>query len=304
MNSADFLEIWPSSTGILDLPPDADSLALASMVRLRTEWGERRGEVANQGALAVFAEQLQREWAIETGQIENLYTIERGVTETLIEQGFSAALLPHGSTDRPTAEVLALITDQQNALQGLIDFVKQDRPLSTGYIKELHAAMTRSQATTEAFDPQGNRMEVPLLRGEWKRHPNFPRRGGRVYRYCPPEQTQSEMERLVSFHLEHQKRGIPAEVEATWLHHRFTQIHPFQDGNGRVARALASLVLIRAEMFPLIVPMTEKTIYLESLELADQGSLGSLILLTARRQQIELQKATDLIRKLTSADLN
>jgi len=23
----------------------------------------------------------------------------------------------------------------------------------------------------------------------------------------------------------------PPEIEAAWLHHRFTQIHPFQDGN-------------------------------------------------------------------------
>ena len=158
--------------------------------------------------------------------------------------------------------------------------------------------MTRSQATTEAIDPQGNRTEVPLLRGEWKRHPNSPRRKEKVYRFCPPEQTQSEMERLVDLHLTHQSLGIAAEVEAAWFHHRFTQIHPFEDGNGRVARALASLVLIRAEMFPLIVRMTEKTIYLESLERTDQSNLGSLILLIARRQQIEYQKATNLIRKI------
>ena len=43
---------------------------------------------------------------------------------------------------------------------------------------------------------------------------------------------------------EHQGCGVPLEVEAAWLHHRFTQIHPFEDGNGRVARALASLVFI------------------------------------------------------------
>jgi Fic family protein len=299
MTPDEILEIWPSKTGILDLPAEAEALPLPSMDRLRSEWALRRKEVVDREVLEVFANQLQREWAIETGQIENLYSIERGVTETLIEQGFSAALLPHGSTDKPTAEVLALITDQQNALQGLFDFVKQDRPLSTGYIKELHAAMTQSQPTTEAIDPQGNRTEVPLLRGEWKRHQNYPRRDGKIYRYCPPEQTQSEMERLVAMHLGHQVVGIPSEVEAAWLHHRFTQIHPFQDGNGRVARALASLVLIRAEMFPLIVPMLEKQTYLESLERADQGNLKSLILLVGRRQQIEFQKAVDLFSKIT-----
>ena len=42
------------------------------------------------------------------------------------------------------------------------------------------------------------------------------------------------------------------EVEAAWLHHRFGQIHPFQDGNGRVARALATMIFLRAGFVPLV----------------------------------------------------
>ncbi|MDR3602618.1 MAG: Fic family protein [Desulfosporosinus sp.] len=33
-------------------------------------------------------------------------------------------------------------------------------------------------------------------------------------------------------------------VKAAFLHHVFVQIHPFQDGNGRIARLLTSFVLI------------------------------------------------------------
>jgi Fic family protein len=46
-------------------------------------------------------------------------------------------------------------------------------------------------------------------------------------------------------------------VQAAWLHHRFTQIHPFADGNGQVARAIASLVFIEAGWFPLILKRDE-----------------------------------------------
>jgi Fic family protein len=37
----------------------------------------------------------------------------------------------------------------------------------------------------------------------------------------------------------------PHPVEtAAFLHHRFVEIHPFTDGNGRVARLLSNLYLI------------------------------------------------------------
>lgn len=293
----DTLEIWPNETGILDLPDDLAPLTLSSMDQLRQAWSQKRAALAESDALQTFSDQLQREWAIETGQIENLYDIERGITMTLIEQGFSAAILERGSTNKPPEYVLALLADQRDALQGLFDFVKQQRPLSTGYIKELHAAMTRSQETTEAFDPLGNRLAVPLLRGEWKNTPNYPIRDGKQFLYCPPEQTSSEMERLVQMHLSNREKGVVPEAQAAWLHHRFTQIHPFQDGNGRVARALASLVLIQAEMFPLVVPREEKDVYLQTLEDADAGDLRPLVLLIARRQQVHFEKAIALLAR-------
>lgn len=295
----DIQEIWPSKTGITDVSRDQlGRISLASMESLRSQWSKRRSEVGNEAAITVFSDQLANEWAIETGQIENLYEIERGVTLALIENGISAAILERGSTNRPAEEVLALINDQRDALQGLFDFVKKVQPLSVGYIKSLHAALTRSQSTAEAIDLTGTRIEVELIKGDWKKHPNFPQRDGKLFKYCPVEQTQSEMEKLVELHLAHDADQVPWETQAAWLHHRFTQIHPFQDGNGRVARALASLVLIRGGMFPMVVRLEDKNPYLDALEAADSGDLRPLVLTIARGQQDALRKANDLIARL------
>ncbi|HVT11175.1 MAG TPA: Fic family protein [Fimbriimonadaceae bacterium] len=291
------VEIWPKATGILDLPEDWASLEVSALRGVEVEWKERREAALGSSELETFTEQLNREWAIETGIIENLYDIERGVTMVLIEQGFSAAVMEHGSVNKEPAHILALLNDQKDALEGLFDFVAQRRPLSAGYIKELHAAMTKSQTTVVARDIGGVETEVPMLHGEWKTQPNYPVRDGQIYRYCPPEHTASEMDRLVAMYLRHER--IPPEVEAAWLHHRFTQIHPFQDGNGRVARALASLVLIRAGLFPLVVPRDEKSIYLESLERADEGNLRSLTLLIARREEAAFRRAKDVLERLS-----
>ena len=85
------------------------------------------------------------------------------------------------------------------------------------------------------------------------------------------------------------------EVEAAWLHHRFSQIHPFADGNGRVARVIASLLFIKAGWFPLIVRRDEKARYIESLELADAGDLRPLVALVGESQRTSLLLADEAL---------
>jgi hypothetical protein len=93
------------------------------------------------------------------------------------------------------------------------------------------------------------------------------------------------MDRLVAIHLEHFQMGVPTQMEAAWLHHRFTQIHPFQDGNGRVARALASLIFIRQGWFPLVVHRDLFDEYIDALEQADADDLSALISLFSNVQK-------------------
>jgi hypothetical protein len=103
------------------------------------------------------------------------------------------------------------------------------------------------------------------------------------------------MERLVGMFLEHREMGVPPELEAAWLHHRFTQIHPFQDGNGRVARALSSIVLIQAELFPTVIRLRDKAVYLRALERADEGNLGPFVNLISQRQLAAYRRACDVV---------
>ena len=284
--------LWSPETGIADLPADWRLLAVPEVASIATIWNEQRDRLKGSEQLRRFTERLSREWAIETGIIENLYEIERGVTQTLIERGFQAALLEHGSTNKPRDYVIRLLKDQQDALEGLFAFVSQRRNLTTSYIKELHAALCRSQDEVEALDAMGNRTMVPLVCGAYKTLPNYPQRDGVTFMYCPPEQTASEMDRLVELHNCHIEEGVPPEVEAAWLHHVFTVIHPFQDGNGRVARAIASLVLIQQGLFPLVVTRDDKVAYLDALEAADGGDLAPLVQVFAKLQRVQFRKAT------------
>jgi hypothetical protein len=66
-------------------------------------------------------------------------------------------------------------------------------------------------------------------------------------------------------------------VKAAWLHHRFVQIHPFADGNGRVARALTLLVLEKYRYAPLVVDRWHRSAYLKALDAANDGRLADLV---------------------------
>lgn len=262
---------------IEDMPDNWRSFISPRLQNLAEIWTAHKQRI-DQTTIAWYTEQLKRQWAIETGIIENLYTLDRGITRLLVERGIEASLIPHGTTNKPVTHIINLIADQKNVVDGLFDFVGSTRQLSTSYIKEVHAALTAHQEIVDGVDAFGRSHSIPLKRGEWKTEPNNPSRSdGSYHEYCPLEQVSAEMDRLIEMYQRHQEEKVPPEIEAAWLHHRFTQIHPFQDGNGRVARALATLVVLRAGWFPLVVVSDDRGKYISALEEADHGNLESLV---------------------------
>lgn len=77
---------------------------------------------------------------------------------------------------------------------------------------------------------------------------------------------------------------------ATRLHHLIAWIHPFIDGNGRLARLLTNLRLMRAGFPPIVLQKRIRKTYYSALESADDGNLKPLALLISR----DVEKALDL----------
>jgi|HubBroStandDraft_1064217.scaffolds.fasta_scaffold01072_3 fido (protein-threonine AMPylation protein) len=289
---------------IADLGENPKSLTDGELESLKRVWANQKDEMVQLGTLDEFEKRLRREWAIETGIIEGVYTLTRGVTRTLIAKGIEAALIPHNATNRDPVLVARIIQDHYDVLETLFDFVGRQRQLSTGYVKELHAGLLRNIETYTVVDQFGQAFEKRLEKGCYKSDPNSPTRpDGLVHEFCPPEHVASEMDRLLQMHIEHETSGVSAEVEAAWLHHRFAQIHPFADGNGRVARAITSLVFIKAGWFPLVAKDDDKARYIESLENADAEDLRPLVAMFVEAQRNALIQASEVaydVRPITS----
>lgn len=292
--------IWPVKTGIQPIPPEALEVRNEALRTAIGRWAVVREIVESREEYQTFVREMRRRWSIFTGEIEGLYKPTRGLTESMIAEGYQVVFSRQDEIDISPEELQEILEAQDSCIDILFEFVKGDRALTVGFIKELHIILTRVEKHYDAVAPDGKRLKVPLEHGEWKRHPNSPHRGGIVYEYCPPEQVASEIERLCFMYEEAKGQGVLPEVLAAWIHHRFTQIHPFADGNGRVARALATLVLIQNRLFPLTIAREEYERYIQALEKADVGDLRPLIFQFARLQRETLEGAISLSRSLVS----
>jgi len=64
----------------------------------------------------------------------------------------------------------------------------------------------------------------------------------------------------------------PVEI-ASFFHHRLVEIHPFIDGNGRVARLLTNLYLLKKGYPPIVLKEEDRKKYYDCLKAADAGNL-------------------------------
>ena len=290
---------------LTDMPDGAEGWATPGFADLEAEWAEcQRGLKAGSSEsrfLDGWLRERVRAFALETGQIEGLYTLRRGVTEQLIAEGFAGAVGAHTLEGLEDRTVRGLLEDQEAAYDMMFDDVASGRPLSAYMIKSWHALLTQHQETVAGIDTQGRRVQVQFKgKGEWKTRPNNPRRpDGVVHEYCPPEQVEPEMRRFLDLYNDDvRRRNYPVNVEAAWLHHRFVRTHPFQDGNGRVSRLLMAWAYVKRSLPPPVVNTESKFIYIEALESADVGRLkdfadyiGALSLVTLRGAILIAQNA-------------
>jgi len=217
-----------------------------------------------------------RKHAVDTGVIAQLYDVQREQAQSLAAEGIVRDALAR-TTTLPD-EVMRRIEAQFVALEMAPELISGDRPLTTSFIRELHRALTQTQATYRARDREGVDRDIPLRHGDWKDQANAIALGnGSERAACPPEHVASEVEQLLKWWSELEaSTEVHALVKIAWFHHRLVQIHPFADGNGRVARALTSMLMQKLDLPPLVIGSEHREAYFDALARADEGSLSGL----------------------------
>ncbi|MEA2042244.1 MAG: Fic family protein [Bacteroidota bacterium] len=266
---------------------------------LASSWYEKRKEFKEGNKeYKDFLDKLKREHAIETGIIEKLYDLSEGITQTFLKKGFVESYISHDDTNIPVSQLMGYLKSHFEAMDFVFDLVKNNRPLTKSFILELHQLILQQQDYTIGINSLGETVKIKLLKGKFKEHPNNPKRDDgddeTIYEYCPPIHVDSEIDNLLKIYEKHEKDKTHPLVIASWFHHAFTQIHPFQDGNGRIARLLTSLILVKNRLFPLNILRTEKPEYITALENADNNLPDDLVKFFSKIQRRNIESALNI----------
>ncbi len=149
--------------------------------------------------------------------------------------------------------------------------VSKDTPLTQNFIRTLHKTLLREDYTVYRDLPGGVQTSYVIHAGQYKTRPNsvITRYGDR-FDYASPEETPSLMTDLVDWYNKSEQSGKLSPVELAGLfHYRYIRIHPFEDGNGRIARLLVNYILARHDYPMIVVRSRKKQDYLEALHQAD-----------------------------------
>jgi len=253
---------WASRTSVDTVRWDRYNASLRDRSGLTPEVLNRAREIAKRFA------------ALDTGAIEGLYEVDRGFTYTVAFEiaAWEVELAKKGENVRPLFEA------QLHAYDYVLSLATKAEPISEAAIRVLHDEVCRAQATYRVQTSIGFQ-EQPLPKGKYKVLPNhvLHSRNGTDHSHAPVDVTPVEMFRLVEELRSDAFRAAHPVLQAAYAHYGLVVIHPFADGNGRVARALASVFTYRAISMPIVILSEHKEAYLDSLEVADSGDYQSFV---------------------------
>ena len=209
--------------------------------------------------MTLWQERLRIDWTYNSNAIEG-NTLTYGETAFFLREGLT-------SEGKPLKDYVEA-KNHAEAIDYLQEVVHSKRTLTEGFIKELHGLLLRNIDHTVAMGAGGKLIHKPLSAGKYKVRPNHVLTlSGTIHKYAEPIKVLDEMQNLLEW-LKEGRKLHPVE-RAALFHYRFVCIHPFDDGNGRMARLLMNLLLMQEGYPPCVVRRIRRREYLQSLEHAD-----------------------------------
>jgi cell filamentation protein, protein adenylyltransferase len=193
-------------------------------------------------------------WRAEDALFVYATNAVEGSTLTL---GETIAVLEHGVSigGKPVADHLDAINGQK-AYALMLDLAQRRAPITLETILDLHRAVVGDATYAGTL-----RDEAVYIRGSL---------------HVPPNHVKVPrlMDEMLALYAGERSADEHPVSSAAKLHFRLLTIHPFKDGNGRTARLLQNLALIREGYVPVLIGPEEKPRYFDVLQSAQVAVPG------------------------------
>ena len=199
---------------------------------------------------AALKAQLRDLWTHTSTALEG-NTLTLGETKFVIEEGLTVSGKPLKDHHEVVGHARAI--ELIYAMVGKTEIKAID-------LFELHKAVM-TQVVVDVYKPVG----------DWKKEPNgtyFINEKNQLqdfYEYATPEETPALMnkwldafnQRIATQHSQKEALGAYAD-----LHISFVNIHPFFDGNGRIARLISNIPVLKSGYPPILIPLEKRKEYI------------------------------------------
>lgn len=219
---------------------------------------------ANGNLQTAVHDKLRFLWTYHSNAIEGS-KLSLGDTIFFLQEGLTVS-------GKPLKDFL----DAQNhaqAIEYLYEVVRKTYPIDAHLLSSLNALLLKGVEYIPGKDAAGNHVQRRIYPGEYKKDPNYViQPDGTMHEYVEPHLVSPQIDGLCQWISKSSDNYHPV-ITAAIAHYNFVRIHPFQDGNGRGARLLMNLVLMRERYFPAIIAVEERKQYISCLKEGDKGNL-------------------------------
>jgi Fic family protein len=214
-------------------------------------------------------QKMRLDWNYHSSHIEG-NTLTYGETKALLFWGITAG-------EKPIKDIIEM-RGHDKVVQNIYEIVKEkNRPLTEQFIREMHEIILGEPYEIDAITLDGKPTKKRVEPGRYKQLPNHVRtKDGSIFYFATPEETPAKMKDLMDWFRKNDSKEHPL-ITAAAYHYQFVRIHPFDDGNGRMARILMNFILMMHGFPPAIIHTEKRENYLLALTYADAGDLEKFI---------------------------
>jgi Fic family protein len=184
----------------------------------------------------------------EWKRFTELFTYNTNAIEgSTVELSEVKAIIEHKECPSDSDEIEAL-----NVAKA-VDFIRTTKEtFSSDLIKKIHQICFEG---TKHFAGKTRDVEVVIRDSQ----------GNIIHRGAPAKDVDKLLKKLVNWYEKHKNKYSPLLL-AVLVHNEFENIHPFQDGNGRVGRLLLNYVLLKSGYPPINILLKDRMKYYQVLQ--------------------------------------